>query len=295
MTEGGKDKGGQGEYLLQLFERGKAFTEQLLRENAGLRAAIGRLQKQVSEGPGFGAPAGGAAEIRKRYDELNAAYDGLRDRYRKLARELNAIKMENIDFAKKYVEIEEQNTSLANLYVASYRLHSTLDFAEVLRIVVEIVINLIGAEKLGVFIFDEETERLECVAHEGLSPQERRAIVIGEGLQGKVAALGESYYLTEEDKQRRAEKAGGPIACIPVKIQDRLIGVLSIYRLLRQKDGFTSIDFKLFDLLAGHAATALYSSRLYALSERKLKTVRSFLDLLKIPRDEESSRPYPAS
>jgi GAF domain-containing protein len=80
-----------------------------------------------------------------------------------------------------------------------------------------------------------------------------------------------------------------------VKIQDRLIGVISIYRLLRQKDGFTSIDFKLFDLLAGHAATALYSSRLYALSERKLKTVRSFLDLLKIPRGEESSRPYPAS
>ena len=122
------------------------------------------------------------------------------------------------------------------------------------------------------------------MAHEGLTKEERRPVVIGEGIQGKVAALGESYYITDEEKQHRAEKAGEPIACIPAKIQDRLIGVISIYRLLRQKDGFTSIDFKLFDLLAGHAATALYSSKLYALSERRLETFRSFLDLLKIPR-----------
>jgi nitrate/nitrite-specific signal transduction histidine kinase len=268
-TDGIGDEKKQGEYLLQVFEQGKAFTEQLLKENAELRAAIGRLRKEVGEGPGIGkAPSGEGIEIKNKYEELANAYNGLRERYRKLAGELSAIKMENIDFAKKYVEIEEQNTSLANLYVASYQLHSTLDFAEVLRIVVEIVINLIGAEKLGVFIFDEET----------------RPIIIGEGIQGKVAALGESYFITDEAKQRRAEKAGEPIACIPAKIQDRLIGVISIYKLLRQKDGFTSIDFKLFDLLAGHAATALYSSKLYALSERKLKTFRSFLDLLKIPR-----------
>ncbi|MEE8639293.1 MAG: GAF domain-containing protein [bacterium] len=285
MTDGAKDKKAQGEYLLDVFEQGKVFTEQLLKENSELRAAINRLQRQVGEGPGLGTAAGGdAPEPKNKYDELAAAYNGLRDRYRKLAGELNAIKTENIDFAKKYVEIEEQNTSLANLYVASYQLHSTLDFGEVLRIVVEIVINLIGAEKLGVFIFDEETERLECVAYEGLTKEERRPIIIGEGLQGKVAGLSESYYITDEAKQRRAEKDGEPIACIPAKIQDRLIGVISIYRLLRQKDGFTSIDFKLFDLLAGHAATALYSSKLYALSERKLETFRSFLDLLKITR-----------
>ena len=284
--DGGKIE--QGEYLLRVFEQGKAFTEELLRENADLRAAIGRLQKQTGEGPKARAlPVEFDAEVKKKYDELAGTYNDLRDRYRKLASELNAIKTENIDFAKKYVDIEEQNTSLANLYVASYQLHSTLDFAEVVRIVVEIVINLIGAEKLGVFLFDEETERLECVAHEGLAEKERRSIIVGQELQGKVAALGESYYLTDEGKQRKAEKEEEPIACIPLKIRNRLIGVISIYRLLRQKDGFTSIDFKLFDLLAGHAATALYSSRLYALSERKLKTVRSFLDLLKIARNDE--------
>jgi nitrate/nitrite-specific signal transduction histidine kinase len=287
MTKDDHEPNEKGEYLIHVFEQGKAFTEQLLKENAELRAAIAHLKAHVDESPSEGdGPPVGDAELKKKFGVLAANYKELRDRYRKLAGELNAIKTENIDFAKKYVDIEEQNTSLANLYVASYQLHSTLDFAEVVGIVVEIVINLIGAEKLGVFVFDEETERLECVAHEGLSDTEARSIIVGEGLQGKVAALGESYFITDETKQRQAEKSGEPIACIPVKIGDRLIGVISIYRLLRQKDGFTSIDFKLFDLLAGHAATALYSSRLYALSERKLKTVRSFLDLLKMSPEE---------
>ena len=33
-------------------------------------------------------------------------------------------------------------------------------------------------------------------------------------------------------------------------------------------------------LLAAHAATAIFSSKLYSQSERKLNTIQSFLDLL---------------
>jgi len=273
------------EYLLHFFEEGKNFTKKLVEENAALRAAIDHLKTEMHQGPIPGAgdvPAGADAEVKQKYHRLVTAYTDLRNRYQKLERELNAIKTENVDFAKKYVEIEEQNSALANLYVASYQLHSTLNFEEVVRIVVEIVINLIGSEQLGVFVFDEETERLTCVGSEGLTEGQRAPIVIGEGLCGKVAALGESYYVTDEAGQEEAEKRGQPIACIPLKIKGRLIGVITIFKLLRQKDGFTSVDFQLFDLLAGHAATALYSSKLYALSERKLATARSFLDLLKI-------------
>ena len=45
-------------------------------------------------------------------------------------------------------------------------------------------------------------------------------------------------------------------------------------------DGFL-LDFELFNLLAGHAATALFASKLYSESERKLSTIQGFLDLLK--------------
>jgi hypothetical protein len=57
--------------------------------------------------------------------------------------------------------------------------------------------------------------------------------------------------------------------------------VIVIYKLLIQKQAFSNVDYELFSMLAGHAATALFSSKLYSQSERKLTTIQSFLDLLK--------------
>ena len=42
----------------------------------------------------------------------------------------------------------------------------------------------------------------------------------------------------------------------------------------------SAVDYELFSLLAAHAATAIFSSKLYSQSERKLNTIQSFLDLL---------------
>ena len=48
----------------------------------------------------------------------------------------------------------------------------------------------------------------------------------------------------------------------------------------RTPQTFTVVDYELFSLLAAHAATAIFSSKLYSQSERKLNTIQSFLDLL---------------
>ncbi len=60
-----------------------------------------------------------------------------------------------------------------------------------------------------------------------------------------------------------------------------MIGVISINKLLVQKTAFTAMDFELFTLLAGHAATAIFSAKLYSTSSRKLTTLQGFLDILK--------------
>ena len=41
------------------------------------------------------------------------------------------------------------------------------------------------------------------------------------------------------------------------------------------------MDFELFTLLAGHAATAIFSAKLYSTSARKLTTLQGFLDMIK--------------
>src|SRR6266478_3376158 len=72
-----------------------------------------------------------------------------------------------------------------------------------------------------------------------------------------------------------------PLAVIPLKIKDTVIGVITINKLLFQKTAFTTMDYELFTLLAGHAATALFSAKLYSASARKLTTLQGFLDMLK--------------
>jgi transcriptional regulator with GAF, ATPase, and Fis domain len=72
-----------------------------------------------------------------------------------------------------------------------------------------------------------------------------------------------------------------PLAVIPLKIKDSTIGVISINKLLVQKTQFTSMDYELFTLLAGHAATAVFSAKLYSTSARKLTTLQGFLNMLK--------------
>jgi hypothetical protein len=111
--------------------QGQGVHRDLLKENERLRFKIGLR--------GVGRP--GRDEPRHNARIARARGEAGRDqaRYRK-------VEAENKEFADRYLEIEEQNNNLANLYVASYQLHSTLDYKEVVRIVQEIVINLIGAE-----------------------------------------------------------------------------------------------------------------------------------------------------
>ena len=250
----------------QMFLKAKEFTEELLKENERLRFKLAHLA----------SPAAGedpTRDLASRVRELEAQLAEVERRHKK-------VEEENKEFADRYVEIEEQNNNLANLYVASYQLHSTLDFKEVVRIVQEIVINLIGAEAFHLFLISEKTGQLERVASEGQDAP--AAIALGEGIIGTSARTGLSYF-AEEVVHSEATPFDQPIAVIPLRIKDSVIGVVTINKLLVQKQAFTNMDHELFTLLAGHAATAIFSSKLYSTSERKLTTLQGFLDMLKQP------------
>lgn len=276
MSRNGDDNNNtvsRGEEFLQVFKKGAEFTHELLKENEKLRFRLlqleGSLEQQTSGGDDDTNSE--TLQLRQKIEELEKEKEEILGRIRK-------VEEENEDFANRYVEIEEENNMLANLYIASFQLHSTLDFKEVLQIIQEIIINLVGAEEFGILLLDEKTNKLEPVACEGLEPSELPAVAIGHGVIGKAASTGENYFIDSmAGYVRNFEK---PLVCIPLKIKDHVIGVIAIYKLLVQKDAFTSVDYELFSLLAGHAATAVFSSRLYSDSERKLSTIQGFIDLL---------------
>ena len=261
----------KGLEFFQMFHQVKEFTEELMKENERLRFKIAGLEA--------GAAPGVASE--DRFRELNKRIHELEERLAEQEARYRKVEEENKEFADRYIEIEEQNNNLANLYVASYQLHSTLDYKEVVRIVQEIVINLIGAEAFHVFMVSEKTGALELESSEGQTAPVT-SIPLGQGIIGKAAQTGENYF-AEKVAHREATPFDQPIAVIPLKIKDSVIGVVSINKLLFQKTAFTAMDHELFTLLAGHAATAIFSAKLYSASERKLTTLKGFLDMLKQP------------
>lgn len=260
----------KSEQFNELINQQKEFLLEVLKENEKLRYQIAQLKSQPHNDGLFKEEI---EVLRKRVESLEKEKEELLLRYQQ-------VEEENKDFAQRYIEVEEQNNNLANLYVASYQLHSTLDFQEVLHIVMEIVINLIGAEVFSIMLLDEKSNELVVLASEGYDSDVKfPKIRIGDGIIGQVAKSGEAYYINQATKAYPVDFEH-PLASIPLKIKENVIGVINISKLLIQKDAFTAVDYELFSMLAGHAATAIFSSKLYSQSERKLSTIQSFLDLL---------------
>ncbi len=267
LTERGIDPE-RGEEFMQAFKKGAEFTQELLKENERLRFRTIELEESVRAGGGEADSSLLEEKVKKLESEKTQILERIKE-----------VEDENQDFANRYVEVEEENNNLANLYIASYQLHSTLDFSEVLQIIMEIVINLVGAEVFGVLLFDEKSNQLTPFATEGMEKEDIPPAKIGEGVIGEVVKSGENYFREDLSSEGAVEPLN-PMVCIPLKIKERVIGVIVIYKLLQQKDTFREVDYELFTLMAGHAATAIFGAKLYSESERKLSTIQGFMDLL---------------
>ena len=261
----------RAEDFLALFNKGAEFTRELLKENERLRsrlAAVTDRQESAARNP---------RDWDKLRHELMTRIASLEEECTTVRERLDQVELENSQFAQRYVEVEEENNNLANLYVSSYQLHSTLDMTEVLRIITEIVINLIGAEVFAVYLLgDGEKPELQPVISEGMDLSAFPRAKLGVGVLGKAVASNET---TCWDTQR-SDDLSQPIVCVPLVVQNRPIGAIAVFGLLAQKDGFSALDHELFNMLGGHAATAIFAAKLYSQSERKLNTIQGFIDLL---------------
>ncbi len=272
MSNDGNGPYERGQAVLAIFKRGADFMKQLMDDNDSLRKQLSSVEERQE----FAAKD--PADWEELRVELLSRIRNLEDEREMIVEQLRSVESENQQFAERYLEIEEENNNLANLYVASYQLHSTLNPSEVLKVILEIVINLIGGEMFCLYVCEDGGEILKPVAAEGGTVAEFPVVLLGEGPVGEAVASGE--VMSGESSGLPPAEGGEPVVCIPLRVEEKPVGAIVIYRLLSQKDGFSALDHELFTLLAGHAATAIFASRLYALSERKLNTIQGFIDLL---------------
>ena len=247
-----KPGGGPPEsYVERVRDDTRRYVQALLEENGKLRVLTASLE----------------SENRFLNDQIASLQKDIeshwleRDRMQK---SLAAIEEENRRFSEQYVEVEQQNTDLASLYVASYRLHATLDRGEALTIVQDIICNLIGSEEIAIFEADEKGSALSLVASFGIDAAPFRSVPLGRGVIGRCARTGQMFLAGRDDDAGRRPEEQALSACIPLHYDGRLLGAVAIFRLLPQKSGLVALDHELFELIGTHAARALYCTDLQA-------------------------------
>jgi nitrate/nitrite-specific signal transduction histidine kinase len=248
------------EFIETFFKRGAEFTEELMRENERLRFRVVQLEEERRALLQRGDPTPGSAQSTLR--ELVARIESLESERHALVERYAGVERQNADFSSRYHDIERENNNLANLYVASYQLHSTLDLREVTQIILEILLNFVGAKTFAIQLVDDEKRRFRTLAAEGVDKARVPEPALDEGRVGQAVATGAAFY--DDTRLRVRADMTQPSVVVPLKIRDRAVGAIVIWDLLVQKTALADVDYELFNLLGAHAASALIGAKLNA-------------------------------
>jgi putative nucleotidyltransferase with HDIG domain len=169
-------------------------------------------------------------------------------------------------------------------------LNSTLDHQEVRRRAMEAATQLMKAEVGSLLLIDEEKQQLyfEVALGDKEETVKKITLSMGEGIAGWVAQNGKALIVNAPGKDPRffrgvddrTEFKTRNIMCVPVKVKEKVIGVLEAIN-KKRGEKFDRGDLSLFVSLADQVAIALDNARLYQeLEEMFFQTAESLADAI---------------
>jgi GAF domain-containing protein len=255
-------------FVQTFFKKGAQFTQELVNENTRLRHRIGELEQETARLRTQLASDDAIRELLKKIEGLEREKGSLLSRFE----EVEAASTKWVD---QYTEVESELANFANLYVASYQLHASLSFRTTLRQIKELLEQLVGASAFAVYLQKSDGRTLVPIVAEGVGKPVSVVIDPDDGGIGEVFSTGVPQI-------ERGNLEGGsldnPVALVPIKMEDKVVGVFAIFGTLEQKSQFLPVDFELFKLLGAHAAEALVCARLFADAGRQIPSFDSFFD-----------------
>ncbi len=264
----GHDLGLERDQFLRAF-KGAQLSKEFVEEFEGLQRRLNDLQAENGR-------LRAAIEADDAIRDLLRKIEALEAEKRELLSHHRRVEELTSDFNARFHEMEDDFANLANLFVASNSLHSSLSPRAVTRRITEVLEQLVGAEQFGVYLVANGGRTLAPIAVVGLGKEGPSPELLASGAVGHVARTGQARIDDESDPS-----VGGvekPAAIFPLQIDDNIVGVVAIFKSFAQKTRFSTVDFELFKLLGQHAAAALMSSGLYAQAERKLPGPEVFGD-----------------
>ena len=163
------------------------------------------------------------------------------------------------DLHRKVIELNTLHEIAKNIGVV-------LDINKLLELILDLTGKVFGEVKTSsIMLYDEETQLLNIKLYKGKkSSQTIKPIRSGEGIAGKVFQRGEPIIIndmhTTEDND--SIDNGSSSICVPLKVKEKCVGVLSITDKL-SGEPFDKSDLDMMVTLASQIAVSLNNAKLY--------------------------------
>src|SRR5574341_335876 len=190
-------------------------------------------------------------------------------------------RLEDVAHLLESLSLEREASSgqerLAALYEVSRLIGSSLDLNEVLAQVMDAIIQLTGAERGFLMLFDERGE-LVIMAARNLDREtlDEADFAISRSVIRTVAETGEQVVTTNATEDPRFAGQASvvthslrSIQCVPLRARGKIIGVIYVDNRV-QSGVFAEADLEMLSAFAAQAAVAIENARLFTMTDEAL-------------------------
>lgn len=246
---------------------------------SGVRAiSAGNLEVRVTAGAddelGLLAEAFNqmTAELKRRSQSLVEAYQELQEHKELLEQR---VAERTLEISRLHSQAEQRRREIEVLYQADEELHRHLRLDQVIQALVDVCIDLIGADKAIVLVWEASRERLALHAWRNFEAESLHrmgnypaqggvATQVFNG--GRAVAYEDARQLPWPENEITEREGIASLLSLPISINAQIFGVFEVA--YTQPRTFSVEDIRLFSALAQRAAIALENASLYEQAEQ---------------------------
>jgi diguanylate cyclase (GGDEF)-like protein len=201
--------------------------------------------------------------------------EDLKDKQRKLKQAYDDVLDKNTRLQVANEKLDQKVAELAALNAVSRGLNMVSTLDQVLKLILEKTIELLGVEKGSLLLVNEETDMMELKVIIGVDARETvtrsTRLRVGDGIAGLALRQGVPIAVNDGHKNPQfkqllpADAGIRNLLCVPLILNNRKVGVVNLTNKLTGA-GFTENDKTLVATMASQAAITIENARLYNLA-----------------------------